>query len=66
MSNKEKYQDIAVVGLDLPIGLKTLDVSKVFKDGDVVHDAYSNRDISVKNGTVLIDSDYDIVLLEIK
>ena len=63
---KEKYQDIAVVGLDLPIGLKTLDVSKVFKDGDVVHDAYSNQDISVKNGTVLIDSDYDIVLLEIK
>ena len=63
---KEKYQDVVVVGLDLPIGLKTLDVSKVFKDGDVVHDAYSNQDISVKNGTVLIDSDYDIVLLEIK
>ncbi|HEY5689309.1 MAG TPA: alpha-amylase family glycosyl hydrolase [Yeosuana sp.] len=63
---KEQYQDIVVVGLDLPIGLKTLDVSKVFKEGDVVHDAYSNQDISVKNGTVLIDSDYDIVLLEIK
>ena len=63
---KEKYQDVVVVGLELPIGLKTLDVSKVFKDGDVVHDAYSNQDISVKNGTVLIDSDYDIVLLEIK
>ena len=63
---KEQYQDIVVVGLDLPIGLKTLDVSKVFKEGDVVHDAYSNQDISVKNGTVLIDSDHDIVLLEIK
>jgi len=63
---KEKYQDVVVVGLDLPIGLKTLDVSKVFKDGDVVHDAYSNQDIFVKNGTVLIDSDDDIVLLEIK
>ena len=61
---KEKFQDIVVVGLELPLGVKTLDVSKIFKEGDLVHDAYSNQDISVKNGKVIIESEYDVVLLD--
>ena len=63
---KGDYQDIVVIGLELPLGVKTLDVSKLFKDGNTLHDAYSNQDVIVKNGKAIIDSKYDIVLLELK
>jgi alpha-amylase len=63
---KDEYSDIVVVGLDLPKGSKTLDVSKIFKNGDKLHDAYSNQDVSVKEGSVILNSDFDIVLLELK
>jgi alpha-amylase len=52
--------------LNLKKGTKTLDVSKIFKDGEVVHDAYSNQDIKVTNGKAKLNSDYNIVLLERK
>ena len=58
------YKDEVVIGLDLNKGEKQLDVSKIFKDGDVLFDAYSNQSIEVKNGIIVIDSTYDIVLLE--
>lgn len=58
------YKDVVVIGLDLPKGEKTLEVSKIFKEGDMIHDAYSNKTAQVKNGTVLLDSKYKIVLLE--
>lgn len=64
--SKGNYSDLVVVGLDLEKGKKTLNVSKVFEDGIVVHDAYSNQDITVNNGQVILDSEYDIVLLEKK
>jgi alpha-amylase len=60
------YEDLVVVGLNLKKGTKTLDVSKIFKDGEVVHDAYSNQDIKVTNGKAKLNSDYNIVLLERK
>ena len=63
---KDDYSDIVVVGLNLLAGSKTLDVSKVFKNGDLVHDAYSNQDISVRDGQVTLNSDFNIVLLELK
>ncbi|MDO7171726.1 alpha-amylase family glycosyl hydrolase [Mariniflexile sp. AS56] len=62
-SNKN-YTDAVVVGLDLPKGEKILDVSKVFKDHDKVHDAYSNQTVLVKKGQVVINSNETIVLLE--
>lgn len=62
--SKDDYKDLVVIGLDLPKGVKTLDVSKVFKDGEVLHDAYSAQNVYVKNGMVKIDSEFDIVLLE--
>jgi len=64
--DKDEYHDMIVVGLDLSSGKKALDVSKIFKEGDVLHDAYSNQDIVIKNGKAVIDSVYDIVLLELK
>ena len=63
---KDDYHDVVVIGLGLPLGVKTMDVSKIFKDGEVIHDAYSNQDVTVKNGKAIIDSKYNIVLLEIK
>ena len=63
---KDDYKDLVVVGLDLKKGDKELDVSKIFKDGDVLHDAYSSQDVEVKEGKVTINSEFEIVLLEIK
>ncbi|MCK5402017.1 MAG: alpha-amylase [Flavobacteriaceae bacterium] len=64
--SKDKYKDLVVVGLDLNKGNKELDVSKIFKDGDILHDAYSYQDVEVKEGKVTINSEFEIVLLEIK
>ncbi len=61
---KGDYQDVVVIGLDLPSGIKTLDVSKIFKEGEVLHDAYSNQEVKVVNGQVNLESPFSIVLLE--
>ncbi len=58
------FKDMVVVGLDLAVGLKSLDVSTVFPEGTKLKDTYSNSFSIVKNGEVLIDSPYKIVLLE--
>jgi alpha-amylase len=63
---KEDYEDLVVVGLNLKKGAKTLDVSKVFKDGHILHDAYSDQICEVNNGQAIINSEYTIVLLERK
>jgi alpha-amylase len=63
---KDNYVDNVMVGLDLPVGEKTLDVSTKFNDGDEVHDAYSGNSTKVTNGKVIINSEFDIVLLEKK
>lgn len=62
--SENDFKDLVVVGLDLAIGTKTIDVSKVFKNGDLLHDAYSNQDVKVENGTITITSEFKIVLLE--
>ena len=64
--SKDDYKDLVVVGLDMVKGNKVLDVSKVFKDGEQLHDAYSYQDVNVKDGKATIDSEFDIVLLEMK
>ena len=62
--SKANFKDLVVVGLDLPIGTKTLDISKVFENGDMLHDAYSGISSTVVDGSVIIDSNFNIVLLE--
>jgi len=64
--SKENYKDVVVIGLDLPKGTKTLDVSKIFKNEALLQDAYSLKMVKVIDGKVSIDSPYDIVLLEPK
>ncbi|MFY7671733.1 alpha-amylase family glycosyl hydrolase [Tenacibaculum sp. MEBiC06402] len=63
---KGDYSDQVVIGLELPTGEKIIDVSSVFKDGDVLLDTYSNKEAEVKDGKVNLSTTYSIVLLEKK
>ena len=63
---KDDYKDVVVIGLDLPKGVKSIAVFKIFKDGDLIYDAYSKVTSKVENGHVIIDSELDVVLLEKK
>lgn len=64
--NENGLEDKVIVGLDLPKGKKDIKVNSVFKDADVLHDAYSNQDVKVVDGVATVTSDFDIVLLEKK
>lgn len=61
---KGDYTDYVIVGLDLPNGKKTINVSSVFNDGETLTDVYSDSKVTVKDGEVSIDSPFGIVLLE--
>ncbi len=66
---KRSYQtggfiDAVVVGLELPEGKKEIPVSGVFSDGQKLRDAYSGKTTVVKNGQVMLETPYPIVLLE--
>ncbi len=60
----ESNDDKVLIGLDLSSGAKEISVYETFKDGTEVRDFYSGSVITVENGAVLINSPYDIVLLE--
>jgi alpha-amylase len=53
-----------VVGLDLPIGNKTISVGTIFENGTKIKDAYSGKTSEVINGKVTVDSEFGILLLE--
>lgn len=61
---KNGYEDLVVVGLNLKKGTKSLDVSKIYKDGETLRDAYSDQIIKVSEGKAIINSEFNIVLLE--
>lgn len=60
-----EFKDKVVVGLDLPKGKKSLWVKGFFGDGTKLYDTYSNTEVEVKNGKVLLENDFDIALLEL-
>lgn len=62
----ESDSDKTVVGLDLPIGPKQIDVAGIFEDDVVLLDYYSNNKVVVKSGKVELDTPYEIVLLGIE
>ena len=64
--SKEDYSDAVVVGLDLTIGTKELSVGSIFANGTLLKDAYSGTEVTVSNGKVTVDTEFDIVLLELK
>jgi alpha-amylase len=61
----EDFKDKVVVGLDLPKGKKSLWVKGFFGDGTKLFDTYSEIEVTVKNGKVILDNDYNIALLEL-
>jgi alpha-amylase len=63
--SKDNYSDIVVIGLDLPKGKKEISVGTQFKNGTKLRDAYSGISTEVTNGKVIIDTEFDIVLLEL-
>ena len=63
---KGDYTDQVVIGLDLPKGEKTLNVKGVFDNGTIIRDAYSGLELKVNDGKVLINSDFNVALLEKK
>ena len=64
MFTKGKYTDKVVVGLDLPIGKKEISVGTIFKNGTKVKDFYSGKISAVKNGKVIVDTAFTILLIE--
>ena len=63
---KDGFRDQVLIGLDLPVGKKQLDVSAVYPDGTKLKDGYSGLTTIVKNGQIKLKTDFDIVLLEKK
>lgn len=59
------FKDKIVVGLDLPKGKKSLWVKGFFGNGTKLYDAYSNTEVVVDKGKVILENDYDIALLEL-
>lgn len=60
------YKDEVIIGLEMPIGIKEIEVSSVFKDGTELTDGYSGQTTKVVKGTIKIDSPYKLVLIEKK
>jgi len=60
-----EYKDKVVVGLDLPKGKKSLWVKGFFGDGTKLYDTYSETEVVVQKGKVLLENDFDIALLEL-
>ena len=62
--SKENYNDAVVIALDLKEIKKEINVGSIFKENEVIYDAYSESEVIVKNGMVVFNSPYPIVLLE--
>lgn len=61
---KSNYTDKVLIGLDLPLGEKSIPVGSIFSNGCKVKDAYSGKTATVVKGKVNLNTDFGIVLLE--
>jgi alpha-amylase len=59
----EDYVDNVIIGLDLPIGKKTISVAGVFNNGDILEDFYTNQKAEVVNNQLIINTRANIILL---
>ena len=64
--SKENYGDKVVIGLNLLKGKKSIAVGDIFSDGELLRDAYTNKEATVVNGKIELHTEYTIVLLEKK
>tara|TARA_R110001583_G_scaffold1202_5_gene10073 strand:+ start:39478 stop:41127 length:1650 start_codon:yes stop_codon:yes gene_type:complete len=60
---QENYSDYVLVALDLEKGVKEIPVSG-FEEGTRLRDAYSGKTAKVLNSKIVMDTQFDIVLLE--
>lgn len=56
--------DKVIIGLDLKPGDKEVDVSSVFANGTKLRDAYSKKNVVVKEGKINFNTKFSVVLLE--
>ena len=63
--SNDGFIDKVVIGLDLPKGKKSISVKGFFGDGTKLYDRYSDTEITVTNGQVTLDNNFDIALLEL-
>jgi len=56
--------DKIIIGIDLFEHAINIDVSSIFKDGEVLKEAYSNQKVTVKNGRINFNSEFSTILLE--
>lgn len=61
---KGNYTDQVVIGLELNHGIKEIPVGNIFKNGTKVKEAYSGKAYTVADGKVILDTYFDIVLIE--
>lgn len=61
---KGKYSDKVLVGLDLPVGEKSILVGTTFSNGTKLKDAYSGKTTTVVKNVVKLTTAFNIVLLE--
>ncbi|MEO9893426.1 alpha-amylase family glycosyl hydrolase [Aurantibacter sp.] len=59
------YKDKVAVGLDLPVGKKSLWVKGFFGNGTKLLDTYTNTEVVVESGKVFLDNNSTIALLEL-
>ncbi|WP_159022523.1 alpha-amylase family glycosyl hydrolase [Formosa sp. L2A11] len=59
------YKNAVVIGLNLEKGKKIIPVGGAFPERMMLHDAYSNTDVTVENGNVILNNEYNMVLLEL-
>ncbi|WP_298354247.1 alpha-amylase family glycosyl hydrolase [uncultured Dokdonia sp.] len=62
---KDDFTDTVVVGLDLAVGKKEIEVGNAFAKAEKLRDAYSGKEVTAINGKVSLDTPYSIVLLEV-
>ncbi|MFZ1706027.1 MAG: alpha-amylase family glycosyl hydrolase [Saprospiraceae bacterium] len=60
---KGKVENKVVFGIDLIRGEKTIPVKGYFNDGEVLYDYYSRAETKVKDGQVVINNPFQMVLL---
>ncbi len=58
------YTDKVIVGLDLPLGNKTISAGTTFKNGTKVRDAYSGKTAVVTNGKITLNTSATLLLIE--
>ena len=62
---KEDYVDKVVIALDAPKGKKSISVKGIFGDGTKLYDRFSGTEVTVDKNKVILDNDFDVVLLEL-